>query len=208
MRCPTCGGGFPGDVPDDEVCQCGSAWAKPKPKGLQRKTPLKQGLGLKRGKPLKQTGGLKRTGSIARTTPIARAAAPAKKAKARPRRQGESSDIPAAVRAVVLARCCGLCEACGDPLGAGPVHMHHRKKRTKRNHLPCNIVALHPTCHVIAPQAVHQRPAWAAERGLIVLAGEDPATKPLQLASGGLVLLDPVESRYLPAVVDGLPYAV
>lgn len=168
-----------------------------KPGGpLQRKTPLKQGRALKRGGELKRTGGPKRTGKVNRPAPGARPAA--KKAKAKPRKAGESNDIPAAVRAVVLARCRGLCEACGNPLGDGPVHMHHRKRRTKRNHVPCNIVALHPTCHVVAPEAVHQRPAWAAERGLIVHSGGEPATTPLLLPNGDLVLLDPVESTYLP----------
>lgn len=199
MKCSDCGGGFPGDVPDDEVCQCGSAWAKPKAKGLQRKTPLRQGSGLNRGKPMQRGGPLKQTASLKRTGPIVRSAPAAKKAKVKPRRAGESNDIPAAVRAVVLARCQGLCEACGGTLAGFPIHMHHRKKRTKRNHVPCNIVALHPACHVIAPGAVHQEPAWAEQRGLIVLAGEDPATKPLKLANGDLVLLDPVEPAYLPA---------
>lgn len=196
--CPACGGGFPGDVPDSEVCQCGSAWAKPKPKGLQRKTPLKQTAGLKPGKPLKRGQPLKQTASLTRTGPIPRAAPIAKKTT-RARREGESNDIPAAVRAVVLARCRGLCEACGKSLGDGTVHMHHRKRRTKRNHVPCNIVALHPTCHVLAPEAVHQRPAWAAERGLIVRAGADPDTTPVTLPSGLRVLLDPALPQYLPA---------
>lgn len=189
--CSACGGGFPGDVPDSEVCQCGSAWAKPKAKGLRRGTPLKQTGGLKRSTPLKQTASLKRGGPIARTTPIV-------KKTTRAPREGESNDIPAAVRAVVLARCRGLCEACGKALGDAPVHMHHRKKRTRRNHVACNIVALHPTCHVLAPEAVHQRPTWAAERGLIVRAGEDPDTKPLTLPTGRRVLLDPTLPCYQP----------
>lgn len=158
---------------------------------LQRKTPLKQGGGLKR------TGGPKRTGRLARTTPIARTAAKKPKAKQQ-RREGESNDIPAAVRAVVLARCDWLCEACGKTLAGFPIHMHHRRKRTKRNHVPCNIVALHPACHVITPGAVHQEPKWAEGRGLIVRAGEDPATKPLTMPNGDLVLLDPTEPVYLP----------
>jgi hypothetical protein len=198
MKCAGCGGGFPGDVPDGEVCKCGSAWAKPKAKGLQRRTALKQGSGLARGGPLKRTGPIKQTATLKRTGPIARTVPAPKKAKAKPRRAGESSDIPAAVRAVVLARCKGLCEACGGTLAGAPVHMHHRKKRTKRNHVACNIVALHPACHVIAPGAVHQEPTWAEQRGLIVLAGEDPAVKPLTMPNGDLVLLDPVEPAYLP----------
>lgn len=107
--------------------------------------------------------------------------------------------IPPAVRAVVLARCGGACESCGGALEGGPVHLHHRKKRNGKNHTPDNLVALHPLCHVIAPLSVHMQPKWAMERGLIVPSGGDPATTPLQLRSGDLVLLDPEEPRYLPA---------
>lgn len=195
FRC-SCGGGFPGDVPDNEVCKCGTAWAKPKTtKGLRRTTPLKQGA------PLKRTGGLKRTGPISRGTPD-KTRKPATTARprmttARPPKKTRD-DIPAAVRAVVLERCGGACESCGGTLEGGPVHMHHRKKRNGKNHTPDNLVALHPLCHVVAPLSVHQEPAWAEQRGLIVLAGEDSLTKPLQLRSGDLVLLDPVEPIYLP----------
>jgi hypothetical protein len=192
-RCRDCGGGFPGDVPDDEVCDCGSQWAKPQqPKGLRRKTPLKQTSGLKRGGPMKRGSGLKRG------APIARTPAAAKKATPKRERPG-TDDIPLPVRRIVLARCKGRCEACGEDLGDGPTHMHHRKRRTRLNHTPDNIVALHPTCHVLAPQAVHQRPTWARERGLIVRSGADPATTPLLLADGRRVLLDPDGPTYLPA---------
>lgn len=198
MRCSDCGGGFPGDVPDDEVCQCGSDWAKPKAKGLQRKTPLKSTSTLKRGGPLKRGSGLKQGSGFKRSAPIARTApaTPKKKTASRPR--PGTDDIPQEVRRIVLARSQGKCEACGRDLGNGPSHMHHRKKRTRLNHTPDNIVVLHPTCHVLAPEAVHQRPAWAAERGLIVRRGGDPATTPLQMADGERVLLDPVEPAYLP----------
>jgi HNH endonuclease len=133
-----------------------------------------------------------------------RTPSPAKKAtakKAKPR-----DEIPAAVRAVVLARCGGRCEACGESLAEGPVHMHHRRKRNGRNHTPDNLVALHSTCHVVAPEAVHQRPEWARERGLIVFSGGDPTATPLTLPDGRRVLLDPVEPIYRP--VEALPYAV
>jgi hypothetical protein len=198
--CPRCGGGFPGDVPDEDVCKCGSEWYR---KGIRRRDrqaakAAAPRAALKRTAPLKQTGGLTRSAPIARASAVP-AVAKKTNAKPRPKREGESNDIPAAVRAIVMARCQGMCEACGGTLEGGPVHMHHRKKRTKRNHVPCNIVALHPTCHVVAPLAVHQRPAWAQERGLIVLAGGDPAETPLRLANGDLVLLDPIEPRYLPA---------
>lgn len=192
-RCSECGGGFPGDVPDDEVCDCGSQWAKPQQqKGLQRKKPLKQTSTLKRGGELKRGSELKRGGPIARKQAAAKTARPARK------RPG-TDDIPLEVRRIVLARCKGRCESCGGDLGDGPTHMHHRKRRTRHNHTPDNIVALHPTCHVLAPQAVHQRPAWAAERGLIVRSGGDPASTPLLLPDGRRVLIDPAGPIYRPA---------
>lgn len=203
-ECPRCGGGFPGDVEDEKVCQCGSAWSRQEGRRRERQA-------LRATAPravLKRTSGLKQTGGLKRTTPIGSGARLAAKSTAKPRPKKKADDIPPAVRAIVLARCQGMCESCGGTLEGGPVHMHHRQKRNKRNHTPCNIVALHPLCHVTAPLAVHQRPAWAQKRGLIVLSGGDPATTPLQLLpSGKLVLLDPVEPRYLPLGENVLPYA-
>lgn len=107
--------------------------------------------------------------------------------KASPR--ASSKDIPAEVRLIVLERSGGLCEACGEELW-GRVHLHHRLRRRDGLHVASNLVALHPDCHVNAPQAVHQRPTWAKERGLIVPFWGDPSVAPLTLASGRLVLLD------------------
>jgi hypothetical protein len=75
-----------------------------------------------------------------------------------------------------------------DPWGSG-ADLHHRQRRRGGDHSPANLVALHPACHTVAPEAVHQRPAWARERGLIVRSTEDPATVPLALPSGRRVLL-------------------
>jgi hypothetical protein len=185
--CPKCGGGLPGDD-RPTVCQCGSAWA--------RKTPLKRGGSLKRTSGLKRGAGLKPGGALKRAAPIRRmpTAAGSKLAarlgapKSKPKRK-TADDIPPAVRAAVLVRAAGCCEACGKALGEGPVHLHHRQKRNGRNHTVENLVALHPTCHVIAPEAVHQRPIWAKQRGLILLAHHDPAVEPLTMPDGRRVLL-------------------
>lgn len=121
------------------------------------------------------------------------------------RKASTVDDVPAEVRAVVLDRCGGLCEACGRPLTLG-VHLHHRLRRRDGGHTADNLVALHPECHVIAPQAVHQRPTWARQQGLIVPSWADPATTPLLLPSGQGVLLHPVQALYLP-LPDDLPLA-
>lgn len=179
--CDDCGGGFPGDVPDGQVCTCGTAFARKQPKGLKRSAPMNRGSGLKR------TSSLKSGGSLARSTPLPRKRATPRRVVAKVSKP--ANEIPPAVRAAVLARAGGSCEACGKSLGAGPVHLHHRQKRNGRNHTVENLVALHPLCHVVAPEAVHQRPTWAKSRGLILLAHHDPAAEPLTLPDGARVLL-------------------
>jgi len=145
---------------------------------------------MKRGSGLRRTGGLKPGKPLTRTTPLPRTSARATAAaKPKPKRKNPLDEIPAAVRALVRARAAGCCEACGKALGDGPVHMHHRQKRNRRNHTVENLVALHPTCHVLAPEAVHQRPTWAKSRGLILLAHHDPAVEPLVMPDGRRVLL-------------------
>lgn len=111
----------------------------------------------------------------------------------RSRSEGGASRLKRFTKPVVLDRCEGRCEACGEPLGREFVtHFHHRKLRGQGgDNEPCNIVALHSVCHVLAPRAVHQNTAWARERGLIVPRHLDPAQVPLVLPSGRVVLLDP-----------------
>jgi hypothetical protein len=122
---------------------------------------------------------------------------PAKKAKPR-------NDIPTEVRQIVWVRSGDRCESCGEPL-RGRVHMHHRLRRRDGLHVASNLVSLHPDCHVVAPQAVHQRPTWAKERGLIVPFWAEPAETVLVLSSGRRMLLDDV-GGYLPPT-DGVLYA-
>lgn len=146
---------------------------------MKRTSALKQGAGLKPGGPLKRTAPMPRTPTAAGSKLAAKSTA----------RKKPADGIPAAVRVLVLARAAGCCEACGKALGEGPVHLHHRQKRNGRNHTVENLVALHPTCHVVAPEAVHQRPLWAKGRGLILLAHHDPAVEPLTMPDGRRVLL-------------------
>jgi hypothetical protein len=78
----------------------------------------------------------------------------------------------------------GQCAACWR--GLGPVeglwHAHHRQRRRVLGNCPCNGVALHPTCHVQGPQAVHDQPERAQRMGLIVPAWyDDPATLPIEI---------------------------
>jgi hypothetical protein len=111
--------------------------------------------------------------------------------------------VPRLVRAGVLVRAAGLCEACGGVLPVRGVHLHHRVRRRDGGDTLDNLVALHPLCHVLGPSAVHERPGWARGRGLVVAVGADPAVVPLVLPSGRVVLLDAGSPRYLagPVVV-------
>lgn len=151
-------------------------------KPLTRRAPLKQGdKGLSRGTPIArgEKGLTRSNASLTRATPIPRASA-----KPKP-------GVTPETRALVLTRCGGRCEACGKNLERGGVDLHHRQRRRGGDHSPANLVALHPSCHTVAPEAVHQRPAWAREQGLIVHSTDDPAITPLMLPSGRRVLLDP-----------------
>lgn len=168
---------------------------------LPRGKPLARGdKPLARGKPLAQGGkGLTRSSApLARAVPMPRASV--KPADSKPKQRGEPDRIPAAVRSLVLLRT-DRCEACGEAFGAVSPHLHHRRRRGRGGgqHTLDNLVALHPKCHVVAPEAVHQRPEWARSRGLILRANEEPAQTPIVLASGRRVLLDPAAPDYLDA---------
>lgn len=85
----------------------------------------------------------------------------------------------AAARETVLERQGGMCASCWTGVRPDEAHAHHRQRRRDLGWCPCNVVILHGDCHVIAPGAVHQRPAWARERGLIVPTWDDPRVVPL-----------------------------
>lgn len=86
----------------------------------------------------------------------------------------------AAVREVIWDRQLGTCLACHTGMRPDELHAHHRVRRRDLGWCPCNIVALHSDCHVVAPQAVHQRVTWARERGLIVPTWDDPRLIPVE----------------------------
>jgi hypothetical protein len=58
-----------------------------------------------------------------------------------------SSNIPTAVRNIVLSRAGNKCERCGA-LAYAPLHLHHRKFRSRGGrHVMSNLVALCLHCH-------------------------------------------------------------
>jgi 5-methylcytosine-specific restriction endonuclease McrA len=152
---------------------------------LTRHQPLKALTPLKRGQGLKRRHGLDRG-----TTRLDR------NAPARPR-AATSRPITPNLRAALWIRSGGLCEACGLLLPEKGWHAHHRLRvaHGRLDTLP-NLVALHPLCHVNAPQAVHQRTGWAQDRGLLVKSTDDPVLMPLTLPDGRRVWLSG-DGRYL-----------
>ena len=96
------------------------------------------------------------------------------------------------VHAVLWDRQVGTCLACHQGVRPDELHAHHRVRRRDLGWCPCNVVGLHASCHVVAPEAVHQRPAWARDRGLIVPSWADPRRVPVfhQVPWRGWLLLD------------------
>jgi len=94
-------------------------------------------------------------------------------------------DIPAPVRAVVLARARYACEA-----RLGPscdfdyaLDLHHRKRRSQGGpHTPANLVALCRPCH----RAVHNHPAASFEVGLLIHRFDPDPTTAWVPPAGGL----------------------
>jgi hypothetical protein len=193
--------------------------------GPKRKTPLSSG-----DKPMKQisdkkaaegrTSTFKTTGSqlergpstLKRTGPLPRSSNSKEKLEQPGRRLPRAATkravpegFPAQVRALILQRCHGLCEACGQPLYE-LWHAHHRQRRGQGDHTLANGIALHPLCHIQSPRAVHDNPTWAKSRGLIVRPEEDPAVAVLVLGNRRRVLLHLTEPRYLDPP-DGVHWA-
>lgn len=87
---------------------------------------------------------------------------------------------PAHVRAVIWDRQGGMCARCWTGMEPDTMDAHHRLRRRDLGWCSCNVVGLHPTCHTIAPGAVHQAVETATAAGLIVRSGiVSPADVPL-----------------------------
>jgi 5-methylcytosine-specific restriction endonuclease McrA len=82
--------------------------------------------------------------------------------------------IPKRVRAAVLERSQGVCEACGGP---GADHMHHRRLRSQGGrHEPANLLHIHGVpCHL----DIHLNPDRSYALGHLVRSWADPADVPV-----------------------------
>lgn len=88
----------------------------------------------------------------------------------------------------------GMCGWCGKSI-AGEVNRHHRQRRRDGGDTLQNLVLLHPWCHNMHKDSVHDNPALAKERGFIVSAWDDPAVVPLDVRLVGVFLLLPDGTR-------------
>lgn len=105
---------------------------------------------------------MKRGGPLRRRTPL----------RSRP----TPNEIPADVRAGVVARAGGRCERDGEPAPHG--HLHHRKSRRFRDHSPSNLLYLCASCHSV----VHAYPAETVAgrpAGYVLPGHAEPAAEPV-----------------------------
>ena len=115
---------------------------------------------------------------LKRKTPLRRSA-PGR--ASRPRKQS----LPKKLRTAVYERAGGLCDCCGEWMDPETFDVHHRQLRSRGGkHTIENLVALKHEHHMW----VHQHPAEATERGLMVSAYADPATIPVRRFDGNLYL--------------------
>lgn len=150
---------------------------------LQARSRLERAAGLEVGGPLARGYDLNRANGLARTGPTPRAA----------RRTGPRQTAAD----LVDDRAQGRCEHDGQSL-AGGRERHHRQPRGRGGtsdvtlNAPSNLVVLCPACHAWAESHRDQ----ARQLGLLVSRPRDPATVPVLLMVGWVLLTDTGE--YLP----------
>lgn len=101
------------------------------------------------------------------------------------------------MRATILARSAGRCEACGTALAAA-FEAHHRLTRRFGPDCACNALALCSTCH---HEEVHGKPATARDLGQIVSrhASTLPGQVPVWVHGPGCAVLLDCHGNYLHA---------
>lgn len=99
------------------------------------------------------------------------------------------------LRDLILSRCEGYCEKCGNGL-TEDFALHHRKLRSRGGKDSVeNLVALHHKCHNLGTDSVHLNIKKSTELGLIVPRHAEPSEFPLMLPNGSIVTLT-LEGNY------------
>ena len=130
---------------------------------------------MKRSGPLKRKTALalrssfKRTPAVAYQWPEAMPAAtrkPMKRTPSKGRTPSNRSKIPKTVRAKVVARSGGKCEAaCSDSCQEKGGHLHHKLMRSQGGkHTVDNLIDVCLACH----GHIHAQPKWSYEHGFLV----------------------------------------
>lgn len=93
------------------------------------------------------------------------------------------------LRRMLLSRCAGRCELCGERLPTGGWHPHHRKLKGQGGvDEITNLLALDALCH----RRVHGHVAWAHAHGFLVTAyTATPALLPVAIGLTRWSLLSP-----------------
>lgn len=92
-----------------------------------------------------------------------------------PRARPRSSSIPAAVRAAVIERAGGHCEARLPGCSDRRLACHHRMREGQGGPSTVeNLVYLCSDCHTGSPAAVHRNVAWAYSVGLLIRSTDGP----------------------------------
>ncbi len=118
-------------------------------------------------------------------------------ARSRSPRRHKDTGFSSVVRALVMDRCGGICEKCGDSTA---VQLHHRRPRgaggTRRTdtNQPSNALALCEGCH----RYIESHRDWSTVHGWLVNQAHSPAAVTVCLHHGWAVLDDAGRFHHLP----------
>lgn len=123
---------------------------------------------------------MKRSTTPMKRTPMKRTATPLRRSAAA-RTAPKADPVTPEIRALVLRRSGGYCEARAVRECSGTAqHIHHRKLRRFGDHRPVNLLHVCQVCHT----AIHARPADSYAAGFLVRGTADPADVPVASRPG------------------------
>uniref|UniRef100_UPI003F492864 hypothetical protein n=1 Tax=Streptosporangium sp. CA-235898 TaxID=3240073 RepID=UPI003F492864 len=167
--CPACGGCFPGDGPDEQVCTCGTAFLPPARRAGLRRVPMARGT-----KPLERRTRLAQGSSQLARTRLNPASSKRNKEN-RDRRTMAATLFPDGPPQCAVPTC---------PRRADDLHEPLTRGRGGSITDPDNATPLCRPCH---DAVTFREPAWAYDLGLLVHSWE--TTPPAELADARRNLL-------------------